>query len=84
LAAVVRDANDSVTIQDFAGHILAWNERATKMYGYGEEEAFQLNANTLIPDEERENMRTLLFHACSLARKCRLVKACAVPRMAAC
>jgi len=59
LAAVVRDSNDSVTVQDFAGHILAWNRRASEMYGYSEEEALQLNASQLIPDEAREDMRIL-------------------------
>lgn len=56
LAAVVRDSNDSVTVQDFDGHILAWNQRATEMFGYTEDEALQLNANKLIPDIAREKM----------------------------
>ena len=60
LAAVVRDSNDSVTVQDFAGRILAWNRRATEMYGYSEEEALQLDATVLIPDKARKNMRILI------------------------
>ncbi len=60
LAAVVRDSNDSVTVQDFDGHILAWNQRATEMFGYNEDKALQLNANQLIPDIAREEMRILL------------------------
>ena len=60
LAAVVRDSNDAVTVQDFNGHILAWNQRAAEMFGYTEDEALQLNANQLIPDIAREEMRTLL------------------------
>lgn len=59
LATVVRDSNDSVTVQDFDGHILAWNQPATEMFGYTEDEALQLNANKLIPNIAREEMRIL-------------------------
>ena len=59
LAAVVRDASDAVMLQDFADHILAWNQRAVELYGYSEEEALQLNAVELIPDEAREDMHIL-------------------------
>ena len=59
LAAVVRNSNDAVTLQDFAGRILAWNRRAEEMYGYSEEEALQRNAIELIPDEARAGMRLL-------------------------
>jgi two-component system CheB/CheR fusion protein len=55
----VRDANDCITVQDFAGRILAWNRRAQEMYGYSEEEALRLNAAELIPDEVRADMRLL-------------------------
>lgn len=60
LAAVVRDSNDAVTVQDFAGHILAWNKKAAEIYGYSEEEALQLDTAALIPDKSRENMRMLI------------------------
>ena len=59
LAAVVRDANDCITVQDFAGRILAWNRHAQEMYGYSEEEALRLSAAELIPDEVRAEMRLL-------------------------
>lgn len=59
LAAVVRDANDAVTVQDFADRILAWNKHAAEMYGYSEEEALRLNATELISDKAREDMRIL-------------------------
>lgn len=60
LAAVVRDSNDAVTVQDFAGRILAWNRRAQEMYGYTEEEALELNAGALIPEKAREETRGLI------------------------
>jgi len=59
LAAVVRDSNDAVTVQDFAGRILAWNRRAQEMYGYTEKEALQLNAGALIPEKSQEKARGL-------------------------
>ena len=59
LATVVRDSNDAVTVQDFNGHILAWNQRATEMFGYTEDEALQLNANQLIPNIVGEEMRIM-------------------------
>ncbi len=59
LAAVVRDSNDAVTVQNFNGHILAWNQRATEIFGYTEDEALKLHANKLIPDMARKDMRIL-------------------------
>ena len=60
LAAVARDSNDAVTVQDFAGRILAWNRRAQEIYGYTEEEALGLNAGALIPEKAREETRDLI------------------------
>ena len=60
LAAVVRDSNDAVTVQDFGGRILAWNRRAQEMYGYTEEEALALNATALIPEQAQEETRSLI------------------------
>jgi two-component system CheB/CheR fusion protein len=60
LAAVVRDSNDAVMLQDFAGRILAWNPRAHEMYGYSEDEALKLNGSALIPEAGREAARKLI------------------------
>ncbi|GAO36155.1 chemotaxis protein CheR [Sulfuricella sp. T08] len=60
LAAVVRDSSDAVTVQDFAGRILAWNRRAQEMYGYTEEEALQLNISVLTSQKNQEEMRDLI------------------------
>jgi PAS domain-containing protein len=43
MATVVRDSNDAITIQDFAGRITAWNHGAELMYGYSEAEALAMN-----------------------------------------
>jgi len=47
MATVVRDSNDAITIQDFAGRITAWNRGAELMYGYSEAEALLQNIERL-------------------------------------
>ena len=54
LAVVVRDANDAIVLKDMKGRILAWNPAATKMYGWSEAEALQMNISELIPEKLRE------------------------------
>ena len=49
LAAVVRDSNDAVVMQDFEGRILAWNPAAERMYGWNEAEALKLNIKDIVP-----------------------------------
>jgi PAS domain S-box-containing protein len=49
LATVVRDSNDAITIQDFAGNIIAWNHGAELMFGYSESEALQMTIWQLAP-----------------------------------
>jgi len=54
LAAVIRDSNDAVTVQDFEGNIIAWNRGAVKMYGYSEDEALEMNIRDLVPEDKRK------------------------------
>ena len=49
LAVVVRDATDAITVQDLDGRTIAWNPGATRMYGWTEEEALQMNVRERIP-----------------------------------
>jgi PAS domain S-box-containing protein len=49
LATVVTDSNDAIIIQDFEGHITGWNRGAELMFGYGEEEALQMDIERLTP-----------------------------------
>ncbi len=60
LAVVVRDAHDAVTVQDLDGRILAWNPGATRMYGWSEAEALQMNVREPIPQALREEALTTL------------------------
>ena len=49
LAVVVRDASDAITVHDLEGRITAWNPSATRLYGWTEEEALQMNVRDRIP-----------------------------------
>jgi PAS domain S-box-containing protein len=60
LATVVKDSNDAVTVQDLDGQILAWNRGATKMYGYSEDEALQMNIEALVPEDIQSQARGFL------------------------
>ena len=60
LAAVVRDANDAITLQDFNGNILAWNRKAEKIFGYTENEALGMNVRSLIPESARLKEESLV------------------------
>jgi two-component system, chemotaxis family, CheB/CheR fusion protein len=54
LAAVVRDSNDAITVQDFEGNITAWNKGAVNMYGYSEDEALKMNIRDIVPEDKRK------------------------------
>ncbi|MGD0000571.1 MAG: chemotaxis protein CheB [Bryobacteraceae bacterium] len=56
LAAVVRDANEAITVQDLEGRILAWNPGAERMYGWSEAEALAMNIRQLVLESEREDV----------------------------
>jgi two-component system, chemotaxis family, CheB/CheR fusion protein len=49
LAVVVRDAYDAITVHDLEGRIIAWNPSASRIYGWSEEEALQMNVRDRIP-----------------------------------
>ena len=54
LAVVVRDATDSITVQDLEGRTLAWNPGAVRLYGWTEAEALSMNVRERIPPALRE------------------------------
>ncbi len=53
LAAVVRDSNDAITVQDFDGNILAWNRGAERIFGWTEREALAMNIRDIVPELHR-------------------------------
>ncbi len=54
LTAVVKDSSDAITLQDMEGHILAWNPKAEKIYGWSEDEALAMNIRSLVPEDRKE------------------------------
>jgi PAS domain S-box-containing protein len=56
LAVVVKNSNDAITVQDLQGKILAWNERAQKMYGYTEAEAIGMSILEIVPDDLQKEL----------------------------
>ena len=60
LAAVVKDSNDSITVQDLDGKIIAWNRGSEKMYGWSETEALNMNVRELIPKEKHKEFMSLI------------------------
>jgi len=60
LAAVIKDSNDAVTLQDLDGNILDWNKGAEKLYGYSQTEALKLNILDIIPQEKQKQSLDLI------------------------
>jgi two-component system sensor kinase FixL len=60
LAAVVRNSNDAIMVQDLKGNIISWNLGAERMYGYRKAEAMKLNASRMIPEHKRNEMQSLI------------------------
>jgi len=63
-AAIVRDANDAITLQNFDGNILAWNRMAEKIFGYTESEALTMNVRSLIPESTRLKEESMFAALC--------------------
>jgi two-component system CheB/CheR fusion protein len=53
LVTVVADSNDAITVHELNGEITAWNKGATKMYGYTEAEALQMNIADIVPNDRK-------------------------------
>jgi len=67
---VVENSNDAITVQDFDGHIIAWNPKAIEIYGYTEEEALNANIEIVVPEEKRQEF----LDAIDNARQGRIVR----------
>ncbi|MBK1646133.1 chemotaxis protein CheR [Thiocapsa imhoffii] len=62
LAALVRDADDAMTVHGFDGRILAWNPAAERSYGYLEPAALASRSEDLMPED------ALAVHRAMIAR----------------
>ncbi|WP_028315856.1 chemotaxis protein CheB [Desulfatibacillum aliphaticivorans] len=54
LAAVLRDVQDAITVQDMEGRILAWNPAAERIFGWSEAEALNMNICEMLPGNQYE------------------------------
>lgn len=60
LAAVVTQSNDAILLQTVEGRIISWNPAAERIYGYTEAEALQLQADKLVPESCREDVKAAI------------------------
>jgi len=60
LAVVVRDSSDPIVSLDLEGSIQAWNPAATRVYGWSEAEALEMNYLELVPESLRAQARSML------------------------
>lgn len=51
MAVIVNDSYDAIIAHDMKGNIIAWNKEATKMYGWSENEALNMNVEIMISKE---------------------------------
>jgi len=47
-------------VQDFNGKILAWNPAATRIYGYSEQEALTMNMESIVPEKQLDDYRSMM------------------------
>lgn len=58
LAAIVSNAKDAIIARDLDGNIIAWNDGATRLYGWTAEEMIGKTIYRIIPQEkQREHER---------------------------
>jgi PAS domain S-box-containing protein len=63
LAAIVENSDDAIVSIDLDGRILSWNEAATRMYGYSEEEAVGQPIDVVIPDDPERRLEEIEIRA---------------------
>jgi PAS domain S-box-containing protein len=62
-AAIVQSSDDAIVSIDLDGKILSWNEAATRLYGYSEEEAAGQLIDIVIPDDPERRQEELDIRA---------------------
>src|SRR5260370_1136672 len=63
LAAIVENSDDAIVSKDLEGRILSWNDAATRMYGYSEDEAVGQPIDIVIPDDPKRRQEELDIRA---------------------
>ena len=60
LAAIVRSSDDAIIGKDLEGAILTWNDAATKMYGFSEEQATGKSIRIVVPPDREDEIPQIL------------------------
>jgi PAS domain S-box-containing protein len=63
LAAIVENSDDAIVSKDLDGKILSWNDAATTMYGYTQDEAMGQPIDIVIPDDPERRQDELRIRA---------------------
>ena len=58
--AAVESSDDAILTKDLDGTITSWNPAAERLYGYSAEEAIGQSVELVVPDDHREELRTIL------------------------
>ncbi len=58
---IVDTSIDGVTVQDFDGNVLSWNQGAEKIYGYSKSETLQSGISLIIPGDRIEEKKVLVY-----------------------
>jgi PAS domain S-box-containing protein len=60
LAEVVRGTQDAVLSKDLDGIVTTWNPAATRLYGYGPEEAVGRHISFIVPPDHKDEEKVIL------------------------
>ena len=60
VAAIVESSDDAILSKDLTGHILSWNQAASRIFGYSSEEILGSSILRLIPQELHHEEKTIL------------------------
>jgi two-component system, chemotaxis family, CheB/CheR fusion protein len=55
LAKIINDSNDAIIMHNLDGKIMAWNSTESKMYGWSESEALEMNISSMIPTKLKDS-----------------------------
>jgi two-component system CheB/CheR fusion protein len=60
LAVLNSDSRDAIVVQDLQGKILSWNPAATRLYGWSEAEALDMNIRQMIPEAKEDEALSVI------------------------
>jgi len=61
-AAIVQTSGDAIVTTDLGGNVTSWNEGASRLLGYNEQEMMGRTMASLLPDERQADEKAILEH----------------------